>query len=220
MVSTKIAFFYSINNMEDYVMNDRDSDSDIDLDITKYKETRDKLHKLSERHSRITMKLSFEDNILFYLSNGENKKETNKCEEVPSIDYDRLNNMDYDLYDGSKHEISKFTFLTRPSKHYVRNTEDGKIYLMDAISICRIFMDEGVNISETPFSEWEEVINNQNEMSDEIKEKVEIFKYARERMKKIKSKIKTLDKNNEENAKKYTSNNRLERLKKKHNISP
>ena len=207
--------------MEEYVIKDYDSDSDIELDITKYQETTDKLDKLHNRHYRKYVQLMSTDNIQMYAVNertGKRFRETK--EEIPLSDYDSLNNASYDLYDESNHEICTVCNLTSPCKHHVRNREDGKIYLMDGISICSLLMDEGVDVSTTHFSDYEDIVINQNNMSDDMKEKIVIFNHAKARMEKISTKIKSFRKKYEENGKKYTSSSRLERLKNKHNISP
>lgn len=204
--------------LENYVINDHDSDSDIELDIDNYKETRDKLSALTHRHSRVYSTLINKYNVHIYI---EPQKYKGTKEEIPLSNYDYFNELDYETYGGSKHEIYMVCNLTKPCKHHVRNTEDGKIYLMDGVTICKLLMDDGVDVSDTHFDYCKETVNiyNIKELSDDMKEKISIYNHAKARVKKINEKIRKLEDAYKDNGKKYTSNNRLEQLKKKHNIS-
>lgn len=204
--------FQSGDILETYSISENDSDSDVELDIVNYKETSLKLEALRKRHC----KYLFNSEVREYIqaSKVDMKRD---FEEVD--DYDRFNDMHYDYYEDANYEISTLCGLTSPCTHYVRHTDTGKIYIMDGISICKKLKDRGVDVSKTHFAEYEQIVENSENMGDKGRDVLKKVYYAKVRIKKIDAKIAQLKKNYEENGKKYTASSRLDRLKKQHNIS-
>ena len=125
--------------------------------------------------------------------------------------------LSFEKYGDGKYEVYNLCMLTSPCKHYVRNTDTDKIYLMNGLDIYDTLHKEGIH--DAHFDQYAEASKNRKNPSEEDKRLLKEYEKLELEMQRERQKEKDTIKRQKELGEQYKASSRLEKLKAQNNIS-